>query len=98
MHNVLHEKYYNIGETERYLVQTCSQTKSSGIKHPEVHAMRKNLDPNILPENQHTNPITSGTDSLIQNMFWLQKTSFQALWALHQAWRQPNNNALYMGC
>ena len=26
----------------------------------------------------------SGTDSLIQNMFWLQKTSFQGLWALHQ--------------
>ena len=38
--------------------------------------------------------ITSGTDSLIQNMFWLQKTSFQALSALHQVWRQPNNNAL----
>ena len=38
--------------------------------------------------------INSGTDSLIQNMFWLQKTSFQALWALHQVWRQPNNNAL----
>ena len=30
--------------------------------------------------------LNSGTDSLIQNMFWLQKTSFQALWALHQVW------------
>ena len=38
--------------------------------------------------------INSETDSLIQNMFWLQKTSFKALWALHQVWRQPNNNAL----
>ena len=38
--------------------------------------------------------INSGTDSLIQNMFWLQKTNFQALRALHQVWRQPNNNAL----
>ena len=28
--------------------------------------------------------VTSVTDSLIQNMFQLQKTSFQALWALHQ--------------
>ena len=26
--------------------------------------------------------------------FWWSKTSFQALWALHQVWGQPNNNAL----
>ena len=38
--------------------------------------------------------LDSGTDSLIQNMFWLPKTSFKALWALHQVWGQPNNNAL----
>ena len=57
MHNVLHNIYYNIGETERYLVQMSSQTKSSGVKLPEVHGIRKNLDPNILPEKQHTNPI-----------------------------------------
>ena len=31
--------------------------KSSGIKLLEVHGMRKNLDPNILPEKQHANPI-----------------------------------------
>ena len=31
--------------------------KSSGIKLPEVLGVRKNLDPNILPEKQHTNPI-----------------------------------------
>ena len=30
MHNLLHEKYYNIGKTEKYLVQTQSQTRSSG--------------------------------------------------------------------
>ena len=54
MHNVLHNIYYNIGETERYLVQMRSQTKSSGVKLPEVHGIRKNLDPNILPEKQHT--------------------------------------------
>ena len=41
----------------RYLVQTGSQTKSSGIKLPGVHGMRKNLDPNILPEKQHANHI-----------------------------------------
>ena len=50
-------KYYNIGYKENYLVQTQSETKPSAIKLPEVSGMRKNLDPNILPEKQHTNPI-----------------------------------------
>ena len=54
MHKVLQEKYYNV---DSYLVQTRSQAKSSGIKLPEVHSMRKNLDPNIKPEKQHANSI-----------------------------------------
>ena len=33
-----------------------SQAKSSGIKLPEVHGMRKNLDSNLTPEIQHTLP------------------------------------------
>ena len=33
-----------------------SQSTSSGIKLPEVHGMRKNLDPNLKPERQHTLP------------------------------------------
>ena len=57
MYQVLHEKYYNIGNTENYLVQTQSQMKSSRVKLPEVHGMRRNLDPNIPPEKQHANPI-----------------------------------------
>ena len=56
MYQVLHENYYDIENTRNVLVQTRSQTKSSGIKHPEVHGMRKNLDPNILPEKQNANP------------------------------------------
>ena len=54
IHNVLHENYYNI---ENYLVQTRSQARSSGIKLPKVHGVRKNLDPNMKPEKQHANPI-----------------------------------------
>ena len=46
MHKVLHESYYNI---DKYLVQTRSQAKTSGIKLPEVHSLGKNLDPNIKP-------------------------------------------------
>ena len=47
MHKVLQENYYKIGS---YLVQTGSQVRCSGIKLPEVHGMRKNLDPNIKLE------------------------------------------------
>ena len=54
MHKVLQENYYRI---DRYLVQTRSQARSGRIKLPEVHGMRKNLDPSMKPERQHANPI-----------------------------------------
>ena len=57
MHNILHEKYYNIGKPEKYLVQMQSQTKSSGIKLREIHGVSKNLDPNIQPEKQNIRPL-----------------------------------------
>ena len=62
MYQVFHNKYYNLGHTEKFLVQTQSQTKSSGIKFLEVHGIRKNLDSNILPGKQHANPIKSSTE------------------------------------
>ena len=51
--NILHEKYYNIGISEKYLVQMWSQTKSSGIKLLEVHDVSRNWDPSIQPEKQN---------------------------------------------
>ena len=33
-----------------------SQARSSSIKLPEVHGVRKNLDTNLKPERQHTLP------------------------------------------
>ena len=54
LHKILIENYYHI---DNYLVQMRSQAKSSGITLPEVHGMRKNLDPNIKPEEQQANPI-----------------------------------------
>ena len=39
LHSILHDKYYNIGKSEKYLVQTWSQAKSSGIKLQEVHSV-----------------------------------------------------------
>ena len=51
MKAILNDKYYNVEEEEsKYLVQTCSQTKSNGIKVPEVHGAKKGVDPNLRPE------------------------------------------------
>ena len=60
MYQLLHEKYYN---TENYLLQTQSQTRSNGIKLPEVHGIGKNLGPNIKQERQHANPIKGSREN-----------------------------------
>ena len=59
MQNILWANYYNIGKEKvgKYLVQTRSQVKFSGISLPEVHGVGKGLDPNILPEKQVIRPI-----------------------------------------
>ena len=50
---VLQNKYYNLEEEkERYMIQTRSQTKASGVWLPEVHGTRKGLDPHKIPEKQ----------------------------------------------
>ena len=51
IHQVLQENYYSL---ETYLVQTISQSRSSGIKLPEVHGIGKSLDLNIKLEKQQT--------------------------------------------
>ena len=57
MYSILQEKYYNIGHSAKYLVQTWSQAKSSGVKLPEVHCFSKSLDHNIQPEKQVAKPL-----------------------------------------
>ena len=37
----------------KYLVQMCSQAKTSGTKLPAVHGVEKSLNPNLSPEKQH---------------------------------------------
>ena len=56
MQGILQARHYNLGEGNlgKYLVQTRSQVKSSGIKLPEVYGMGKGLDPNIQPRKQIT--------------------------------------------
>ena len=44
--SVLQDKYYNVNKKEeKYMVQTSSQMKASGVQLPEVHGSRKRLDP-----------------------------------------------------
>ena len=40
----------NTSACERYLIQMCSQAKSSGTRLLEVHGVQKELDPNLRPE------------------------------------------------
>ena len=53
MRSVLQDKYYNLDEErEKYMVQTRSQMKSSGVQLPEVHGSEKRLDTHKIPEKQ----------------------------------------------
>ena len=58
LRRVLHENYYKLDnmtktakiETDKYLVQTKSQTESTGVKVPEVHGIDKGLNQHAKPE------------------------------------------------
>ena len=39
-------------ETSKYLIQTRSQAKSSGIKVLEIHGINKGIDPHVRPERE----------------------------------------------
>ena len=56
LRRVLHENYYKLNNTtgtDKYLVQTRSQTKSRRVKVPEVHGIEKTLVPHVKPERQN---------------------------------------------
>ena len=77
MWSILQEKYYDIGRSERYLVQTRSQVKSSRIKLPEVHGVSKGLDPNIQPEKQVSKPLVK---EISQIKPWIGKGRVGSRW------------------
>ena len=58
IYHILENKFYG----DKYLIQMRSQAKSSSIKLLEVHGMRKNLNPNLKPEIQHTLPKQGSMD------------------------------------
>ena len=47
---LLKDKYYNVEDESKYLVQTHLQVKDRGIKLPEVHSADKGVDPDLKPE------------------------------------------------
>ena len=51
MREILKQNYYNYVE-DKFLVQTRSQNKASGIKLPAVHGTTKTLVPHEIPEKQ----------------------------------------------
>ena len=60
MYKILEKNLNNLDKDNfgngKYLIQTCSQAKTSGIKLLEVNGVGKSLDPNLRPEKQHTFP------------------------------------------
>ena len=47
----------NLPRKDKYLVQTRSQVRSSGIRLPEIHGANKGLDPHMQPGKQKLFPI-----------------------------------------
>ena len=54
----------NNDDDEKHLIQTCSQAKTSSTKLPEVHRIKKELDPNLRPEKQHALPKQGRSEKL----------------------------------
>ena len=46
----------NLPRKDKYMVQTRSQVRSSGIRLPEIHGANKGLDPHIQPGKQKSFP------------------------------------------
>ena len=55
LRTVLQDKYYSLeGENKRYMIQTRSQRKVTGVQLPEVHGSRKGLHPQKYWKNSHS--------------------------------------------
>ena len=63
MKSVLQDSYYKVGKNkEKYMVQTRSKIKVSGVQLQEVHGSRKRLDPHRIPEKQIQPTVGLGVD------------------------------------
>ena len=55
MYKILENNLNNLNKNyscndSNYLIQMCSQAKTSGTKLPEAHSVDKSLNPNLRPE------------------------------------------------
>ena len=91
MYQILEENFYLENFcTDKYLIQMQSQAKSSGIKLPEVHGMRKNLDPNQRPEKQHALPKQGNLERLCIDQ-GRARSKRKRTDPINQAINQPSN-------
>ena len=51
-HEIIPITFTSQPETSKYLIQTRSQAKSSGIKLLEIHSANKGLNPHVKPGRQ----------------------------------------------
>ena len=65
MREILKQNYYNYVE-DKFLVQTRSQNKASGIKLPAVQGATKTLIPHEIPEKTQQVAIGLGVDKAEQ--------------------------------
>ena len=58
-----------IPRNDKYLVQTRSQVKSSGIRLPEIHGAKKELNPHIQPGKQKAFPMQTINKECLHILF-----------------------------
>ena len=94
MPSILQTRYYNLGKGNslKYLVQTWSQEKSTGIKLPEVHGIGKGLDSNTGPKRQVIKPTVDRKTKEISQI----KPSLDQVWRYRIAavWGTSNGTQL----
>ena len=83
------DKNNNFGN-DKYLIQMCSQAKTSGTKLLEVHGVEKTLNPNLRPEKQHTIP-KQGKLERLQMGQGRGGSKRRKPDAIHQAINQPSD-------
>ena len=91
LRKVLHECYYKISdmtrtvdlETDKYMLHTRSQAKSSGVKVPEVHGVNKGLIPrvklekNSISSNCMSDPSYTSLEACTSHTIYRPKTTYK---------------------
>ena len=93
MCQILDDNYYS----EKYLIQTRLQAKSSGIKLLEVHGVGKNLDPNLKPEKQHAISKQGSMERLVWVNEELDQEEKDPIPSIYQLMNHPTSHRKFLG-